>query len=91
MIGGADDISTIIDNTELNNLEDKKKEKIKKKKEKEKISLGLLLNNMISQIYANDFIEWFKENISDIFLFCFERGLSKNKTDWAQFMFWSQK
>lgn len=33
-------------------------------------------------------LEWFKSNIKEIALFCFQRGLSANKNDWANFVWY---
>lgn len=33
-------------------------------------------------------LEWFKSNIKEIALFCFERGLSAKKDDWANFVWY---
>ena len=33
-------------------------------------------------------IHWFRQNISNLFLFCFERGLGVEKNDWAHFIFY---
>jgi hypothetical protein len=33
-------------------------------------------------------LDWFKSNIKDLALFCFQRGLAKNKEDWANFVWY---
>lgn len=33
-------------------------------------------------------LEWFKSNIKEVALFCFQRGLSANKNDWANFVWY---
>ena len=33
-------------------------------------------------------IDWFKENIKNITLFCFQRGLAKNQKDWAEYVWY---
>ena len=87
---GADDITKIIENTEINNIEDKKKEKIKGYEMRKNRISWITLQQYDLQL-SKKFIEWFKENIRDIFLFCFERGLSKNKSDWADFIWYKNE
>ena len=87
---GADDITKIIENTEISNIEDKKKEKIKGYEMRKNRISWITLQQHDLQL-SKKFIEWFKENIRDIFLFCFERGLSKNKSDWADFIWYKNE
>ncbi len=87
---GADDISRIIKNTELNNIEDDKKEEIKKYEKRKNRITWITFKEYDLQL-SNTFIEWFKENISNIFLFCFERGLAKNKGEWADFVWYKNQ
>ena len=37
---------------------------------------------------ANRFLSWFKENIDNIADFCFSKGLAKNKSDWADYVWY---
>ena len=37
---------------------------------------------------ADILIHWFRQNIANLFLFCFERGLGSEKNDWAHFIFY---
>ena len=87
---GADDTSKIIENTEIDNIEDKKKEKIKKY-EMRKNRITWITFKKYDLKLSNTFIEWFKDNISNIFLFCFERGLSKNKSEWADYVWYKNE
>ena len=87
---GADDTSKIIENTEIDNIEDKKKEKIKKY-EMRKNRITWITFKKYDLKLSNAFIEWFKDNISNIFLFCFERGLSKNKSEWVDFVWYKNE
>lgn len=36
-------------------------------------------------------IQWFNDNIMDIFDFCFSRGLAKNQKDWAEILWYKNK
>ena len=87
---GADDTLKIIENTEIDNIEDKKKEKIKKY-EMRKNRITWITFKKYDLKLSNTFIEWFKDNISNIFLFCFERGLSKNKSEWADYVWYKNE
>ena len=87
---GADDTSKIIENTEIDNIEDKKKEKIKKYEMRKNRITWITLKKYDLKL-SNAFIEWFKDNISNIFLFCFERGLSKNKSEWADYVWYKNE
>ena len=84
------EISKIIENTEINNIEDRKKEKIKKYEMRKNRITWITLKKYDLKL-SNAFIEWFKDNISNIFLFCFERGLSKNKSEWADFVWYKNE
>jgi len=87
---GADNISKIIDKTKLNNIDDKKRKKIKiYERRKNRITWSTFKEYDLE--LSNTFIEWFKENISNVFLFCFERGLSKNKVEWADFIWYKNE
>tara|TARA_B100002051_G_scaffold2338_1_gene2118 strand:+ start:52 stop:903 length:852 start_codon:yes stop_codon:yes gene_type:complete len=87
---GADDTLKIIENTEVDNIKDKKKEKIKKY-EMRKNRITWITFKKYDLKLSNTFIEWFKDNISNIFLFCFERGLSKNKSEWADYVWYKNE
>ena len=87
---GADDTLKIIENTEVDNIEDKKKEEIKKY-EMRKNRITWITFKKYDLKLSNTFIEWFKDNISNIFLFCFERGLSKNKSEWADHVWYKNE
>lgn len=87
---GAEDTSKIIENTELNNIIEKKREKIKKYEKRKKRITWITLKKYDLEL-SNAFIEWFKNNINNIFLFCFERGLSKNKSEWADFVWYKNE
>ena len=89
--GGANDIAEIIDNIDLDEeISDTKKIKIKKyEKRKERITWKTL--EKYNPELGENLIEWFRENIEEIFLFCFQRGLSKNKSDWAEYVWYNNQ
>lgn len=37
---------------------------------------------------ATNLIKWFNDNITDLFNYCFSRGLAKNKEDWAEIVWY---
>ena len=87
---GADDFSKIIDEAKLINIDEKKRNKIKAhERKKERITWTTFKEYNLEQ--SNDFIQWLKENISNIFLYCFERGLSKNKVEWADYIWYKNE
>jgi hypothetical protein len=87
---GANDILQIIDSAVLSKIEEKKKIKIKKYEKRKKRITWLTFEEYNLQLSLK-FIEWFKQNINDIFLFCFERGLSNNKEEWADFIWYKNE
>lgn len=87
---GANDILQIIDSAVLSKIEEKKKIKIKKYEKRKKRITWLTFEEYNLQLSLK-FIEWFKKNINDIFLFCFERGLSNNKEEWADFIWYKNE
>ena len=87
---GANDILQIIDSAVLSKIEEKKKIKIKKYEKIKKRITWLTFEEYNLQLSLK-FIEWFKKNINDIFLFCFERGLSNNKEEWADFIWYKNE
>jgi len=87
---GANDILQIIDIALLSKIEEKKKIKIKKYEKRKKRITWLTFEEYNLQLSLK-FIEWFKQNINDIFLFCFERGLSNNKEEWADFIWYKNE
>jgi len=87
---GANDILQIIDSAVLSKIEEKKKIKIKKYEKRKKRITWLTFEEYNLQLSLK-FIEWFKKNIDDIFLFCFERGLSNNKEEWADFIWYKNE
>jgi len=87
---GAEDISKIIENTQLNNIIEKKRKKIKEYEIRKKRITWITLNKYDEEL-SNAFIKWFKNNINNIFLFCFERGLSKNESEWADFVWYKNE
>ena len=87
---GANDILQIIDSAVLSKIEEEKKIKIKKYEKRKKRITWLTFEEYNLQLSLK-FIEWFKQNINDIFLFCFERGLSINKEEWADFIWYKNE
>ena len=87
---GANDILQIIDSAVLSKIEEEKKIKIKKYEKRKKRITWLTFEEYNLQLSLK-FIEWFKQNINDIFLFCFERGLSNNKEEWADFIWYKNE
>jgi hypothetical protein len=87
---GANDILQIIDGAVLSKVDEEKKIKIKKYEKRKKRITWLTFEEHNLQLSLK-FIDWFKKNINDIFLFCFERGLSKNKEEWADFIWYKNE
>ena len=87
---GAEDASKIIENTKLKMIIEKKKKKIKEYEIRKKRITWITLQEYDLEL-SNAFIKWFKDNINNIFLFCFERGLSKNKSEWADFVWYKNE
>ncbi len=87
---GANDILQIIDSAVLSKVEEEKKIKIKKYEKRKKRITWLTFEEYNLQLSLK-FIDWFKKNINDIFLFCFERGLSNNKEEWADFIWYKNE
>ena len=88
--GGTEDIISIIDNARLKNIKDETKKKIKNyEKIKNRVTWSTLREYDLE--LSNTLIKWFKQNIEDIFLFCFQRGLSKKQTDWANFVWYKNE
>lgn len=87
---GANDILQIIDSTILSKVEEKKKNKIKNYEKRKKRITWVTFEEYNLQLSLK-FIDWFKKNINDIFLFCFQRGLSDNKKEWADFIWYKNE
>ena len=82
-INGALDIDQIISNQSLNNINGRI---IDYEKRKGRLTWETL--NKYDDELADCLIEWLKKNIRNIILFCFQRGLAKNKTDWAEYVWY---
>jgi hypothetical protein len=87
---GAKDILEIIDNAKKNYNDKKKILKIEKYQKRKKRIVWSTFKKYDPHL-SSAFIQWFKDNIADIFLFCFERGLSKNKEEWAEFIWFKNE
>ena len=87
---GANDVLHIIDSAVLSKVEEEKKIKIKKYEKRKKRITWLTFEEYNLQLSLK-FIDWFKKNINDIFLFCFERGLSSNMEEWADFIWYKNE
>ena len=82
-IHGALDIDKIISDQSLKNSNEKI---IIYEKRKRRLTWETLTR--YNDEIAECLIEWLKKNIKNITLFCFQRGLAKNKTDWAEYVWY---
>ncbi len=88
--GNAVDVEKIIDDIKLDDLKNDNQIKIKNyEKRKRRITWNTL--EKYDQNLSNSLINWFKENIDNLFLFCFQRGLSNNSSDWADFVWYKNE
>jgi len=82
--GDSSDILKIIELPEMKNVVDEKIYQYQKRKHR-LVWKTLKLYNLEC---ANELLSWFKNNIGNITIFCFASGLAKNKTDWADFVWY---
>lgn len=81
---GHEDTNKILDNRDFTSDQPEKVVGYQKRKGR------LVWTSMVKydEAKANRFLEWIKENIADIADFCFSRGLSGNKKDWADYVWY---
>jgi hypothetical protein len=81
--GNSDKIKNIVNDVKYKNISIKiKKYEIRKNR----------LTHQTLMLYNSKLVDiliyWFRQNIPNLFLFCFERGLGVEKNDWAHFIFY---
>ena len=81
---GHDDTIKILNNDELTSGQPEKD--INYQKRKGRLVWATMLKYDSEK--AHRFLEWFKENISNLADFCFSRGLAANKEDWADYVWY---
>ena len=81
--GNSDKIQNIVNDPKYKNIS-KKIKKYEIRKNRLTHETLVLYNSKL----ADSLINWFRQNIANLFLFCFERGLGAEKKDWAHFIFY---
>ena len=84
--GSSKEAENIINQTKYY-TEDKKYKKIKKYEMKRKRLTNKTLS-AFDQTLSKDLLSFFRNNISDIFNFCFSTGLAKHKDNWAEYIWY---
>lgn len=79
--GNSEKIKNIVNDPKFQNIPAKIK-KYEIRKNRLTYETLRLYNNRLAEIL----IDWFRENIANLFLFCFEKGLGLEKNDWAHFI-----
>ena len=82
--GSSKDAEDIINKTNYYN-EDEKYKKIKNYEIKRKRLTNKTLSAFDNTL-SKDLLHFFRNNIADIFNFCFSTGLAQNKDNWAKYM-----
>lgn len=82
--GESNKIDTILEREDIKKLTNSKIYAYQKRKHRLVWETLEIYDNTLSTIL----IQWFKENIDKITIFCFSSGLVKNKSDWAEFIWY---
>ena len=85
-IGGDDDIQKILANKRLHIINKEQIKIYEYELRKNRLTWQTLKehNNELTECL----IDWLKLNIKELVLFCFQRGLAKNKDDWADYVWY---